>query len=172
MYFADDELEIEKVIRRVGGAGGYREYVDKMESHREWYSGVVRYEQVNSVDRGEALGVVKSAVRVLTGERVSNAVVEKVLSEHAFGVELGARKDTRHWRRSLRNGKVGDYRKLMTRSQAQLLDDLLGDILVRQGYAEDRTWWQELGDEPGILLHSIADSTDRSVQDGKGTQGQ
>lgn len=72
---------------------------------------------------------------------ISGIELMRIVEHENINNILGRRPELSH---SVRKGVVGDWRNHFHRSDAKLIDDYLGELMLEQGYITNRDWWKEV----------------------------
>ena len=80
----------------------------------------------------------------LLGHEPDPALAELAARRHEFGRASGREAGREDRTSFLRKGVAGDWVNHFSRETAEVFDTHAGEALVRYGYAEDRSWWQDL----------------------------
>jgi hypothetical protein len=90
---------------------------------------------------------VEEMVKALTdaGAEPDREMVELAVRRHDFSRSAGRRTGEEDRGSFRRKGASGDWRNHFTREAGEVFDSYAGDALVDFGYADDRTWFHDLG---------------------------
>lgn len=101
---------------------------------------IVRYEDMLK----DAAGELGRAIQAVTNVGPDPSRLAEIAKKYSFE-RLARRKAGQENTRSfLRKGVAGDWRNKFTLEAGKVFDHYAGDILIRAGYEEDRSWIKEL----------------------------
>ncbi|HSG82326.1 MAG TPA: sulfotransferase domain-containing protein [Gemmatimonadota bacterium] len=100
----------------------------------------VRYEELLNDTATELTRVLTAAA----GEPPNPAAVAEVVGKYSFDAQAGRRRGEEDSSSFLRKGVAGDWRNYFSAEAAQTFDRHAGDILIRLGYEDDRSWVKQV----------------------------
>lgn len=112
---------------------GYRGFMESWLSANT-FDYMTRYELLHSDPVRELSNIYKAA----TGEKCSINWAINVNDRQKFS------KHSAKYHHSMRKGKTGDYKNYFKRKHGKYMTEMIGDIMLDQGYIDDLDWWKEL----------------------------
>lgn len=112
---------------------GYRGFIEGWIS-ADTYDYMTKYELLHSNPVKELSEIYK----VITGETCSLSWAINVNDRQKFS------KHSAKYHHSMRKGKAGDYKNYFKRKHGKYMTEMVGDIMLSQGYIDNLDWWKEL----------------------------
>lgn len=88
----------------------------------------------------DTVGELEKIHAAITGRTIARGIVENIVKRQSFA-RLKPLYPHSMWR-----GEVGTWRRYFKQHHARLMDEILGDFMLDQGYIPDRDWWKEVSE--------------------------